>query len=184
MVIGVTGHRPEKLGGDYYEVNSLTNIEIVQMMMRFILNKVCHDPILGVFKTSEKVKLITGMALGADLLFAETALLLKNMYPDRFILECAVPCYNHTSRWQDKKVIKRYNEILEEADSVKIVSERNYDDYVMQIRNEYIVDNSDVLLAIWNGSKGGTRNCVEYAMKTDIEIQRYHPTTKSLKRIK
>lgn len=183
MVIGVTGHRPEKLGGNFYEVNSLVNIEIIQMMMRFILNKVCHDPINGIFKT-DKVRLITGMALGADLLFAETALLLKKMYPNQFILECAVPCYNHTSRWSDKKIIERYNEILEEADKVKIVSERNYDDYVMQIRNEYIVDESDILLAVWNGSKGGTRNCVEYAKTQGIEIYRYHPTLKTQKRIK
>lgn len=183
MVIGVTGHRPEKLGGNYYEVNDPKNIEIIRLMMQFILNKAGYNPMTGRFGVYQ-IKLITGMALGADMIFAETALLLKSMYPNRFILECAIPCYNHTSRWNNGDSIKRYNEILEKADIVKTVSERNYDDYVMQIRNEYIVDNSDILLAIWNGSKGGTKNCIDYAKTQEIEIHRYHPTTKTMKRLK
>lgn len=33
----------------------------------------------------------------------------------------------------------------------------------LQIRNKYMVDKSDILLAIWNGDKSGTKNCIDYA---------------------
>ena len=40
----------------------------------------------------------------------------------------------------------------------------------MQKRNEYMVDKCDILLAVWDGSAGGTNNCVKYARKLDKEI--------------
>ncbi|WP_188052008.1 hypothetical protein [Azospirillum sp. Sh1] len=33
----------------------------------------------------------------------------------------------------------------------------------MNTRNEWMVDHSDRLLALWDGSQGGTANCVRYA---------------------
>lgn len=33
----------------------------------------------------------------------------------------------------------------------------------MQIRNEYMVENCDLLIAVWDKSDGGTANCVKYA---------------------
>jgi uncharacterized phage-like protein YoqJ len=40
----------------------------------------------------------------------------------------------------------------------------------MQKRNEYMVDNSDIVIAVWDGSKGGTYNCVKYAEKLGKKI--------------
>lgn len=40
----------------------------------------------------------------------------------------------------------------------------------MQKRNEYMTDNSDIVIAVWDGSKGGTANCVRYAKKLNKEI--------------
>jgi len=36
----------------------------------------------------------------------------------------------------------------------------------MQKRNDWMVDNSDAVIAIWNGAPGGTANTVEYARKS------------------
>ena len=35
----------------------------------------------------------------------------------------------------------------------------------MQIRNERMVDDSDLVLAFYDGSTGGTHNCIRYAQR-------------------
>ena len=45
----------------------------------------------------------------------------------------------------------------------------------MQKRNEYMVDLADKVIAVWNGSTGGTYNCVKYAEKCGKEIIRIVP---------
>lgn len=50
-----------------------------------------------------------------------------------------------------------------------------YNPYKLQIRNEYMVDNADVVIAVWDGSKGGTCNCVNYAKKIGKNIIQINP---------
>jgi hypothetical protein len=38
----------------------------------------------------------------------------------------------------------------------------------LQGRNEWIVDNVNLMLALWDGSKGGTYNCIQYCNKKNI----------------
>lgn len=45
----------------------------------------------------------------------------------------------------------------------------------MQKRNEYMVDNSDIVIAVWDGTKGGTYNCVKYAQKLEKKIIQINP---------
>jgi len=40
----------------------------------------------------------------------------------------------------------------------------------MNKRNEYLVENSDVLLAYFNGEKGGTENTIKYAKLKNKKI--------------
>ena len=47
----------------------------------------------------------------------------------------------------------------------------------MNLRNKYMVDNSDLLLAVWNGKKGGTANTVKYARKKEKEVVIINPDT-------
>lgn len=44
------------------------------------------------------------------------------------------------------------------------------------LRNKTIVDNSDVVVAFWDGSSKGTKNSIDYATKTgkDVIIIRYN----------
>ena len=37
----------------------------------------------------------------------------------------------------------------------------------MQKRNEFMVDNSDLVVAVWNGTSGGTANCLAYMILKD-----------------
>lgn len=45
----------------------------------------------------------------------------------------------------------------------------------MQKRNMYMVDNSDVVVSVWDGSNGGTGNCVSYAMNHNKKIINLNP---------
>lgn len=174
MKIAVTGHRPSKLG-DAYDLMHPTNISIGITMRNFILAKAGYQAETNRFDTDEKVLLISGMALGVDTIWAMVALKLKDQFPGKFELECAIPCANHANRW--KKVDQdRHADIQRRADAVTMVSEEAYAPYLMQKRNEYMVDKADILLAVWDGTKGGTGNCVKYAVKKGSTIFQYHPT--------
>ena len=45
----------------------------------------------------------------------------------------------------------------------------------MEKRNEYMVDHSDIVIAVWDGSKSGTENCIKYAQKLNKRIIRINP---------
>ena len=55
------------------------------------------------------------------------------------------------------------------------MSDEEYKPWLMQKRNEYMVDLADKVIAVWDGSKGGTGNCVRYAEKCGKEIIRIVP---------
>ena len=103
---------------------------------------------------------ISGMAVGVDMDFAEMILKLRDRYP--VTLECAIPCPNQTLKWSDKEKL-RYNGILKRADKITIV-EKRYTPECMLKRNRYMVDKSNVVIAVFNGiEKGGTWYTINYA---------------------
>ena len=158
MKICVTGHRPNKLYG--YDVYHPQWVKLKETFKYLLKKYQCEEA-------------ITGMALGVDTVFALAALELKEEgYPIK--LHCAIPCRNHSSRWVKESVLL-YNDILSKADTVKLVSDEEYKPYLMQKRNEYMVDLADKVIAVWDGSKGGTGNCVAYAQKCKKDIVRIKP---------
>ena len=54
----------------------------------------------------------------------------------------------------------------------------------MQKRNIWMVDNADVLVAIWDGSSGGPKNTVEYTRKVKKPILHIDPKEKTEKWLK
>jgi len=46
----------------------------------------------------------------------------------------------------------------------------------MQKRNQFMVDNSRVIIAYWDGSKGGTKNCLDYALLKNKTIYQINPS--------
>lgn len=72
-----------------------------------------------------------------------------------------------------------YNNILNKADEVIIVSYGNYAAWKMQKRNEHMIDrlsnNNDFLIAVWDGSSGGTANCIKYAKNMNKNIIHIDP---------
>lgn len=141
MIISVTGHRPDKLGGYSDKVFS----KLVSLAEQ-VLDK--YNP--------EKV--LTGMALGWDQAVAQ-ACINKNI---DFI--ACVPFLGQEGNWPEESQIK-YKQLLSRASEIIYVSDPGFSAEKMQIRNEYMVDHSDLLIALWNGSKGGTKNCIDYAKR-------------------
>lgn len=154
--ISVTGHRPSKLIGGY-DLNSEGNLKIKEIMI-LLIEKILET-------RADNVVCYSGMALGIDSIFADAVLTVKNKYPENIKLICAIPFENQSIKWVPESV-DFYNAVLDFADEVINTSgEKNYEPKYMQIRNMYMVDNSDIVIAFWDGSSGGTANCVKYAQK-------------------
>ena len=60
--------------------------------------------------------------------------------------------------------------LLAKAKAVTVVCEGSYAPSKMQERNEWMVDRCDKLIAVWDGSAGGTGNCVKYAESVGKDI--------------
>lgn len=145
-----TGHRPPKINDG--------NISFVRGEL---------TRVIGGLIEKGYTAFISGMAQGVDMLAAQAVLDYKRKNPE-ITLECAVPCRTQAQRWNaaDKA---RYNEILAAADKVTVLGE-TYTPWCMQQRNMYMVDNSDTVIAVFDGSRGGTFNTVEYARRKGKEL--------------
>ena len=145
----LTGHRPEKLDMPEGKVKTA----LLKEIMRAI------DDGFNIF--------ICGMARGVDMWAAQIVLKLKEGYP-QIKLIAAVP-FNGCERKWSKENKEEYKEILKNADYIKyICPEFSYSSY--QIRNEWMVDHSARVIAVWNGKKSGTKNTVDYANKCGVEL--------------
>lgn len=156
--VAITGHRPNKLSNDYDLKSPL-------------IDKI-HLSILDTLESIDKeMKIIpiTGMALGIDTLYALIAIELDLPFI------AAIPCLNQESKWIEKSK-KVYREIINNPlCTIHYVTDGEYNHSCMQKRNEWMVDNCDQLIAVWDGTSGGTANCVEYAKTTLKPIHRINP---------
>lgn len=166
MKIAITGHRPKVLGWGYDYLNKPHYTELGEDLRNIIINRIENNG-------GETIEIISGMALGVDTLFALLGLTLKEEgYNVK--LHCAIPFKGQENRWA-KGERQLYNYILSKADKITYVCEEGYANWKMQKRNEFMVDNCDLLIAVWNGSKSGTANCVNYAKRKGKEIIYINP---------
>ena len=156
-----TGHRPNKLGG--YEWNPTYDA-----VYQFV-NETCLALIDRGIDT-----FITGMAIGTDQIAALAVLHLKLFEEPNIKMVCAVPFAGQERKWsQNNQAFYRY--CLDASDLVHIVCDGDYEAWKMQKRNEWMVERSSIVVSVWDGSQGGTANCVHYAESKHKEIIRYHP---------
>jgi len=135
-------------------------------------------------------KFIVGGALGIDQMAFEICYKLKYSISKfkscKIELELAMPFKKQASKWFNKEDIDRFYTHQQQADIVTLVDTiegyeykgvpvGDYHPAKMQIRNKYMVNNSNVVIAVWNGSKGGTNNCVNYAKEQNKEIVIINP---------
>lgn len=108
------------------------------------------------------------MALGVDQDFAYVCV--EKSIP--FI--AAIPFVGQESTWPIPSQ-EFYKELLSYAYCTYVVCQGAYSPHKMHLRNKWMVDNCDVLIAVWDGSNGGTRNCVEYADEVGRTMSRINP---------
>ena len=154
-----TGHRqkgfPYPLQGEderYLALRRLIRAQIEEL----ILHRSCRH-------------FICGMAEGFDLTAGLEAALAKRRYAKLGItLEAAIPFPEQTKSWSERLRV-RYETVLAECDQKTVVCP-SYSRGVYQIRNRYMVDRSDIVLAAWNGEPSGTGSTVRYALSKDIPV--------------
>ena len=149
-VIAGTGHRPSQLFGFDPAHPGVFNLKkkIIEELVR-----------------AKPIKVLSGMAQGFDIYLAECCLELKIPY-----IAC-VPFIGQEKCWP-KNAQEHYHKLLNQAKEIIIVSSGGYAGYKMQIRNQYLVDNANLILACFKPgtTSGGTFNCVQYTQKMKKEI--------------
>ena len=154
MIIAFTGHRPPKLIGGY----DIYVGERFHVAFEWIQTQLTNS-----LKELQPTKAISGMALGVDTWAAKICVELNIPFI------AAIPFEGQEKRWskQDQNI---YNQLLEKAEKVITVSNGGYKPSAYQIRDEWMVDNADMVLAVFDGSKSGTKNTIDYAKKVGKEV--------------
>ena len=143
-----TGHRPEKLNRSEVEIKKDLEGAILQAI------------------DDGFVTFITGMARGVDIWAGEIILQLRKNNTNLHLI-AASPYDGFESRWSADWQ-RRYKDILDQADLVRFVC-NGYSKSCFQIRNEWMVNRSARVIAVYNGEPGGTRNTIEYAERNKVE---------------
>lgn len=111
---------------------------------------------------------LIGMAVGFDLLCFKTLLSIKKS--GKNVKICAViPCSDQSKRFseEDKTL---YDECLKKADYTA-AEENTYFKNCMLIRDDYLVSNSSLLFAFFDGRKqGGTYYTINKALKHGLKV--------------
>lgn len=111
----------------------------------------------------------SGMAQGIDLIAAELVLQSREIHPD-IQLVAAIPYAGQTKKWR-REQIERYYGILQQCTPENIhVLAPAYMRNCMQIRNRYLADHCQRIIAVYDGRSGGGTKCtLTYALKKNLE---------------
>ena len=162
MTFCVTGNRPEKFPFDYFSGASIEMTAYFSCLKRHAFD--CLD--------AGYDKFITGMARGVDLDFAIEVIKLKKAYRQfSGVRICAAVPYRAQASHYDRISKKKHDFIIENADEVMVFSEQ-YEKNCFFVRNRYMVDNSDLVVAFWNEiNEGGTAYTVNYARENGKNVK-------------
>lgn len=147
-ILVATGHRPNKSGG--YGENA-------QLRLR--------DLAIEWLVALKPRGAISGMALGWDTAIVEACIALGLPY-----IAC-IPFEGQELKWP-RPSQRAYANYIKRAAKLIVCSPGKYAPEKMQIRNERMIDlalkkgpgpENSILLALWDGTSGGTNNCLAYA---------------------
>ncbi len=149
QTVAFTGHR------------SVTGISLAELSHR--LDKAIMDCYDRGYR-----RFITGMAIGFDMLAAEAVVRLRASRPDVHLM-AAIPFPGQPARFslEDRQ---RYIRLLEAADSQKMIS-AFYHSRCFHRRNDYMIDNASMLIALWDGKpSGGTYYTYTEALRRGLSV--------------
>lgn len=158
-----SGPRPEKLPfapGDVAAFERLGNA--IEEQLYLLINR-------------GYTRFFSGMSRGVDLIAAERVLGLRVGGADVF-LAAAVPFRGQQDDWEPEDRAE-YKRIIELSD-VQVVLSEAFTPRCYSRRNCYMVEQADLLLAVYDGrSGGGTEQTIGYAAKKGIPITLINPDT-------
>ena len=149
-----TGHRRLPWGRDEQDINCRR------------LKLALADVLQAVYSTGYR-HFICGMATGADLYFGEAVVALRDEHPS-VTLEAAIPFSGQEKKW-DAALRARYARLAESCDEVTVLR-GEYTPTCMMDRNRYMVDHSSLVIAVFDGRSGGTKNTVQYATSSGVKV--------------
>ena len=109
---------------------------------------------------------LVGMAVGFDTICFQ--LLEKLREKEDIKIVACIPCLTQPDKFNSEQK-KEYYRMVSVADK-KIVLSNEYTNSCMQKRNQFMVDNSSLVLAYLKRDFGGTANTIKYAKKQNKKI--------------
>ena len=158
-----TGHRPKSLPWKYNENSEkyITFKERLENLIQELINKSYSH-------------FIVGMAEGFDTLVCEV-LIDKRSQGYNVFIEGAIPCLGQESKWSEYSK-KRYNNLVSQLDK-KTVLKPYYTSTCMQERNDYMLKNSELLVACYANGYGGTLSTIKKAQRLGKDLIIINPET-------
>ena len=163
MVVSFTGHRPDKISG------WKTNPEKVELTLRSAL-AVEVERLAG----HGAHTFMSGMAPGVDLWAADEVLRLRQegRIGGDVRLVLAIP-YPNFERSFGVCYRALYESIVARADEVVYVS-RGYHHGCYALRNDFLADRADIIVAYYEGVDGGTRYTIHRAQRGGKGVVNLH----------
>ena len=144
-----TGHRPEKCIGSE---------EVIRAMLLKEIQNAIHDG----FDT-----FITGMANGVDTWAAEEVLKIKEDN-NEIKLVCAVP-FKEVEKKRTVEEQKLFQRILNKSEETTYICPKQTR-WCFYARDKWMVNHSTRVIAVFNGTHGGTEYTINYANKKEREV--------------
>ena len=158
LTIGVTGHR------------FLTETDKIKKSVDTTLLHIQE------VYTPEKISIHTSLAEGADRLVPQRALEL--FAEPHLIVPLPFPKEQYLKDFPDGKSKEIFNELINRADRVITFPPAKTKNKSYQLVGEYILDHSDILIAIWDGKpsqgQGGTGEFINAARKRNLPLAWIH----------
>ncbi|MDE5577532.1 MAG: DUF1273 domain-containing protein [Oscillospiraceae bacterium] len=152
-----SGHRPEKLPDEGSDRS-----QVIRTLKSILYKEIIDSAENGC------TTFITGLARGVDLWAGEMIMELKAKgMPLKLVAAAPYKAHGNSFKGRDKFIL---GNILLKADEVVYVSE-NYTRECMRLRNEYMVNRSDKLIAVVSDYRSGTGQTIRYAERCRIEVK-------------
>jgi uncharacterized phage-like protein YoqJ len=173
FVVAFTGHRPTRLGGYRPGEDSPVARNVRTVLDHVVRRIIAAHP--------EGVTFLSGMAQGVDTWAAEIVIAQRLAGARAAHLIAVVPVEGHEERLWPQAAQERYRTILARADEVVVlqrpsgVPTRGQATGWLHARNRWMVDRADLLVAVFDGSPGGTAETVSYAHRRGVPVVRIDP---------
>ena len=135
----------------------------------------------GEVESSRPSVALSSLAIGADQLFADVAL------QHRVPLKAILPFDGYERTFKDGLALERYAQLLKQAFEVVVMPPQDDDETAYLEAGRRIVQESDYLIAVWDGGsakgKGGTGDAVSLAKEEGKRVLHIDPYSRTTVRI-